>query len=258
MTPEPLWLLADQLGPHVHSTDAHRERKVVLVESTRVLRRKRFHRQKLHLVLSGMRHLAAELGDRATYLRTETYREALERVGRPVVVHEPTSHAALRFVERLHKEGLAAEILPTPTFALPRAEFEEWAGDRTTFRMEDFYRAGPTSTGYPTTAAAVRSTRASGSGTTRDPSLRATGRGCSGTASCWRRTTGRSGRWRRCSGSATWRRCWSRSRRGRCSDAALVRRAPPWRRRSHTPSTPSRPVRVVAGRVGLSQVLGGL
>ena len=82
MTAEPLWLFADQLGPHVHGTDAHREREVVLVESSRVLRRKRFHRQKLHLVLSGMRHLAAELGDRATYLRTDTYREALARVGR--------------------------------------------------------------------------------------------------------------------------------------------------------------------------------
>ena len=101
MTAEPLWLFADQLGPHVHDADAHREREVVLVESSRVLRRKRFHRQKLHLVLSGTRHLAAEVGDRATYLRTDTYREALARVGRPVVVHEPTSHAALRFVEQL-------------------------------------------------------------------------------------------------------------------------------------------------------------
>jgi (6-4)DNA photolyase len=141
MTAEPLWLFADQLGPHVHATDEHRHREVVLVESTRVLHRKRFHRQKLHLVLSGMRHLAAELGDRATYLRTETYREALERIGRPVVVHGPTSHVALAFVERLHKEGLVAEILPTSTFALTRADFEEWAGDRKTFRMEDFYRS---------------------------------------------------------------------------------------------------------------------
>src|SRR5215212_9246214 len=48
---------------------------------------------------------AAQLGDRATYLRTDTYREALARVGRPVVVHEPTSHAALRFVEQLRTEG---------------------------------------------------------------------------------------------------------------------------------------------------------
>ena len=137
----PLWVFGDQLGPHVHGADEHRHREVVLVESSRVLRQRRFHRQKLHLVLSGMRHLADELGDRATYLRTTTYREALERVGRPVVVHEPTSHAAAAFVEQLRGEGLVAAVLPTPTFALPRAEFDEWAGDRETFRMEDFYRS---------------------------------------------------------------------------------------------------------------------
>ncbi|MBW0090878.1 cryptochrome/photolyase family protein [Pseudonocardia sp. KRD-184] len=139
--PAPLWLFADQLGPHVHDTDAHRDREVVLVESARVLRSRPFHRQKLHIVLSGMRHLADELGDRATYLRTDTYREALEQVGRPVVVHEPTSFAAADLVERLHAEGLVEEVLPTPTFALPRADFDEWAGDRDTFRMEDFYRS---------------------------------------------------------------------------------------------------------------------
>ena len=88
-----------------------------------------------------MRHLAAELGDRATYLRVDTYREALRRVGRPVLVHEPTSHAAAALVERLRVDGLVAEILPTPTFALSRKEFDDWAGDRTTFRMEEFYRA---------------------------------------------------------------------------------------------------------------------
>ena len=98
MNDAPLWLFGDQLGPHVHGTDEHRHREVVLVESSRVLRRRRFHRQKLHLVLSGMRHLAAELGDRARYLRAETYREALEQVGRPVLVHEPTSHAAADLV----------------------------------------------------------------------------------------------------------------------------------------------------------------
>lgn len=139
--PAPLWLFADQLGPHLHSTPEHRDREVVLVESERGLRSRPFHRQKLHIVLSGMRHLADELGDRATVLRTSTYREALERVGRPVVVHEPTSHAAAELVERLRQEGLVEEVLPTPSFALARTDFDEWAGDRETFRMEDFYRA---------------------------------------------------------------------------------------------------------------------
>ena len=31
-------------------------------------------------------------------------------------------------------------MLPTPTFALPRKDFEHWASERTRFRMEDFYR----------------------------------------------------------------------------------------------------------------------
>ncbi|WP_072806925.1 cryptochrome/photolyase family protein [Rhodococcoides yunnanense] len=136
----PLWLFGDQLGPHFHSTPEHVRRDVLLVESARVLRQRRFHRQKLHLVLSGMRHLAEELGDRATYLRTETYREALEQFGRPVLVFEPTSHAAERFVERLFREGLVEDVLPTPMFALSRADFAEWAGNRHQFRMENFYR----------------------------------------------------------------------------------------------------------------------
>lgn len=137
----PLWLFGDQLGPHVHGSPEHADREVVLVESERVLRSRPFHRQKLHLVLSGVRHLAASLGDRARLLRVGTYREALAQVGRPVVVHQPTSHAAADLVARLHAEGLVEEVLPTPTFALPRDAFDEWAGDRTAFRMEDFYRS---------------------------------------------------------------------------------------------------------------------
>ncbi len=141
MEPAPLWIFGDQLGPQFHGTDDHRDRQVVLVESERVFRRRRFHRQKLHLILSGLRHTAAELGDRAIHLRTGTYREALARVGRPVVVHEPTSFAAADLVARLHAEGLVSEVLPTPAFALSRTDFDVWAGSRETFRMEDFYRA---------------------------------------------------------------------------------------------------------------------
>jgi deoxyribodipyrimidine photolyase-related protein len=140
MSRAPLWVFADQLGTHVHGGE-HADREVVIVESGAALRRRRYHRQKLHLVLSGMRHLDAELGDRSTLVRSATYRRALADLGRPVVVHEPTSRAAAAFVERLRDEGLVAEILPTPTFALSRADFAAWAGTRTRFRMADFYRA---------------------------------------------------------------------------------------------------------------------
>ena len=70
------WLFGDQLGPHF--LDDH-DGPVLLVESRRVLARKRFHRQKAHLVLSAMRHRAAELGERCEYRREPTYREAVAR-----------------------------------------------------------------------------------------------------------------------------------------------------------------------------------
>ena len=46
-----------------------------MIEARSVLRRRRFHRAKAHLVLSAMRHRAAELGDRVRYIQSETYRE---------------------------------------------------------------------------------------------------------------------------------------------------------------------------------------
>lgn len=136
----PLWLFGDQLGRHFHSTPAHQGREVVLIESSAALARRPYHRQKLHLVLSGMRHLAAELGARATLIRAATYREGLARFGRPVDVHEPGSHAAARLVDELAREGRVASVLPTPGFILPRPEFARWADGRTRLLLEDFYR----------------------------------------------------------------------------------------------------------------------
>jgi deoxyribodipyrimidine photolyase-related protein len=135
----PLWLFADQLGPATYGGE-HAHREVLLVEATSALSKRRYHRQKLHLVLSALRHAADDLGDRATHMRTDTYSDALERFKRPVLVFEPTSFAAETFVHRLKKQGLVEDVLPTPTFALPRKDFREWAGNRTRFRMEDFYR----------------------------------------------------------------------------------------------------------------------
>src|SRR5215218_4898177 len=91
------WLFGDQLGPHF--TDDH-DGPVLLVESRAVFRRRRFHRQKAHLVLSALRHRAAELGDRVVHVQAETYREALAQVDGPLEV-QPTSRAAVRFVSAL-------------------------------------------------------------------------------------------------------------------------------------------------------------
>ncbi len=95
------WLFGDQLGPHfLDDTDT----EVLLIESIAVLRRRAFHRQKAHLVLSAMRHRVAELGERCTYVRSETYRAGLDDVTGPLEVVQPTSWAALRLVDRLADE----------------------------------------------------------------------------------------------------------------------------------------------------------
>ena len=130
------WLFADQLGPHF---EVGRE-GVLLVESRRALGRRPFHRQKLHLVLSALRHRAAELGDSAVLLRTDTYTEALRQLGEPVSVHEPTSYAADGLVRRLLASGMVESVDPTPGYSLSRTDFAQWAGNRRQLRMEDFYR----------------------------------------------------------------------------------------------------------------------
>ena len=128
------WLFGDQLGPH-YLPDP--EQSVLLVESAEVFRRRRFHRQKAHLVLSAMRHRAAELGERVLLLQVDTYAEALDQVEDPLEVVQPTSHAADRFVR---KRGLT--VVPDLGFATSREEFAEWAAGRAGKRLllEDFYR----------------------------------------------------------------------------------------------------------------------
>ena len=53
MSDTPLWLFADQLGPAVYGGE-HAHREVLLVEATSALSKRRYHRQKLHLVLSAI------------------------------------------------------------------------------------------------------------------------------------------------------------------------------------------------------------
>ncbi len=131
--PDRRWLFADQLGDHFLDEP---DQPVLLVEATGVLRRRRFHRQKAHLVLSAMRHRAVELGDQAVYLRADSYREALETVGEPVSVCHPTSHAALRFVQ----EAPGVTVLPARGFVTSHEEFAAFAAGRRRLLMEDFYR----------------------------------------------------------------------------------------------------------------------
>jgi deoxyribodipyrimidine photolyase-related protein len=127
------WCFADQLGPHFLDDP---NQPVLLIESRAVFERRRFHRRKAHLVLSALRHRAAELGDQALFLQTRTYREALDQVKDPLSVCAPTSWAAGRFVRSIP----SLEVLPERGFCTDRATFEQWAQNQRNLLLENFYR----------------------------------------------------------------------------------------------------------------------
>ncbi len=133
------WCFADQLGPHFLD-EPHQE--VLLVESRAVFRRRRYHRQKAHLVLSALRHRAAELGAQAVLLQTDTYGEALARVPGPLSVCAPTTWGARDFA--LAQDDV--QVLAARGFVTSQADFARWAGGSSNGRrgrsllMEDFYR----------------------------------------------------------------------------------------------------------------------
>ncbi|GHH83542.1 deoxyribodipyrimidine photo-lyase [Streptomyces sulfonofaciens] len=139
----PHWLFGDQLGPHFLRPGPHgpgQNAPLVMIESRAVFRRRRFHRAKAHLVLSAMRHRAAELGERVRYVQADTYRQGLERAvgARPVTVYHPTSHGALAFVTALDN----VTVLPARGFLVAHDDFRAWAGGRGGERLlqEAFYR----------------------------------------------------------------------------------------------------------------------
>ena len=129
--PRTRWIFAGQLGPTFDDGGP-----MMIVEARSVFGRRPMHRAKAHLLLSAMRHRAAELGDRVEYLRVDRYSEAVD--GRDdLEVIDPTSWSARRFVR---DRGM--HVLPSRGFVTSEADFAAWADSRVGKRLllEDFYR----------------------------------------------------------------------------------------------------------------------
>lgn len=134
-------VLGDQLShdnPALEGAD-----RVLMIESRAKLASAPWHRQKLHLVLSAMRHFAAELEERGVevdYRRAQTYAAGIRahvraHAPKQVQLLEPTSVAA-RGLAELPRVELATGTL----FLTHPDEFRAWAEGRRRLRMEDFYR----------------------------------------------------------------------------------------------------------------------
>jgi deoxyribodipyrimidine photolyase-related protein len=140
-----VWVLGDQLDRRRGALGMYApgECRVLLVESEALVASKRWHRQRLHLVLSAMAHFADELraeGFEVDHRRAPTLIRgvrahvaafAVERV----VATEPMSWDGRKLVERL-----GVDLVRDDHFLCHYDDFARWAGGRKQLRMEDFYR----------------------------------------------------------------------------------------------------------------------
>ncbi|MEM9131419.1 MAG: cryptochrome/photolyase family protein [Actinomycetota bacterium] len=140
-----VWVFGDQLNREWGALAGRGpdDCRVLLVESTHKLHSKRWHRQRLHLVLSAMAHFAAEL--RAEGFEVDHRRAPTLAAGAlahcddydvdRVIAMEPMSWDGRDLLARLE-----VETVPNDQFLCSYHDFSEWADGRKNLRMEDFYR----------------------------------------------------------------------------------------------------------------------
>jgi deoxyribodipyrimidine photolyase-related protein len=116
---------------------------VLIVESEAKISGRRWHTQRLHLVLSAMAHFAAELREEgfevdhrpAANLAAGLASHRADFGVDDVVAMEPMSWDGANLLRRL-----GVSTVPNDQFLCPYPEFAAWIGDRSRVRMEDFYR----------------------------------------------------------------------------------------------------------------------
>ncbi len=132
------WILGDQLS--LDNPALSGATRVLMIESEAKLRGAPWHRQKLHLVLSAMRHFAAELRERGfevDYRREPSYAAGV-RAHRAETIRllEPNSLGARRKLGKLP----GVELVRGTLFLTHPDDFRDWADGRKRLVMEDFYR----------------------------------------------------------------------------------------------------------------------
>ncbi len=146
-----IWVLGDQLDPAQSALAAHRPEavRVLLLESTSVLHRHRYHQQKLVLLWSAMRHFAAELrqaGWTVDYQECEAFGPALASW---LEAHQLQELHLMEPAERPFRQAIEGLTLPVPlhwhpsnAFLWSREAFAAWARPYKQLRLELFYREG--------------------------------------------------------------------------------------------------------------------
>ena len=143
-----IWILGDQLSLTQPALQGKKS-PVILIESSQHIKQRPYHRQKIILVWSAMRHFAAELqqaGWQVTYQTAQDFQTPLldwiktEGITE-LRVMQPNDRPFAQFIESLSLP-CKLTIVPNTLFLWTTAEFQTWATGRKKLLMEYFYREG--------------------------------------------------------------------------------------------------------------------
>ena len=119
-----------------------KETMILLVESQRMLKSRKWHFQRLFFLISAARHFAKDLEDngfKVHYFKSNSTREGIlefiNKTGiKEIETLEPSSHRLTREISDITK------FYPTDFFLTSRQEFSDWAKVQKKLLMENFYR----------------------------------------------------------------------------------------------------------------------
>lgn len=140
-----IWVFGDQLNRQIGALrDAMPStHQILMVESTQKIASRPWHVQRAHFIVASMRRFAEELqseGFTVDYQFAESMRRGYEQHqadAKPtsVIVTEPNSYVARQFVA-----SLGLEVVRSNQFLCHSDDFAAFLGQRSSIKMEDFYR----------------------------------------------------------------------------------------------------------------------
>lgn len=140
-----VWVFGDQLNRSIGALAAAQPdtHSVLLITASDKIDSRPWHQARVTLITRAIEAFADELRHegftvdhrRATSMRAGVEAHRREYSPRQIVVTEPNSLTARRLVE-----SLGCEQVPSNQFLCHPSDFTEWAGTRTSFTMENFYR----------------------------------------------------------------------------------------------------------------------
>ena len=140
-----IWVFGDQLNMSLGALSRADPKNdvVLMVESTQKITSRPWHRQRLHFLLSSMRHFAKDLQQKgftvdyryATSMAQGFHAHLQEFAPSEVVASEPNSYVARQLVNTL-----GVHTVPSGQFLTSSGDFAAWASTRKSLKMEDFYR----------------------------------------------------------------------------------------------------------------------